>query len=92
MAASTKVVVQAEQMIRKLQNSNLPFSAFDVTRILTGPAIVIEKINPPISPMIDIVIRLSINNLLNYLIKRFWIKRKDISIFRPGDLDFFHPD
>jgi hypothetical protein len=40
---------------------SLPLRAFEVIRILIGPAIGIEKKKPANSPIIDIVIRCPVN-------------------------------
>ena len=53
-------------IVRRLQYFNLPFNAFEVTRMLIGPAMGMEKTNPAIKPAIDIVIRLSDIINLNY--------------------------
>jgi len=44
-------------MARRLQYFSLPFSAFEAIRMLIGPAIGIEKINPANKPIIDKVRR-----------------------------------
>jgi hypothetical protein len=48
--------------VMRLQYFNLPFRAFEVIRMLIGPAIGIEKMNPAINPTIDIVIKSSVND------------------------------
>jgi len=45
-------------------------SALEVIRMLTGPAIGIEKINPASNPAIDMVIILSITKILVSIAKR----------------------
>jgi hypothetical protein len=50
-------------MFTKLQYRNLPLKAFDVIRILIGPAIGMEQTNPVNKPTIDMVIILSNMNI-----------------------------
>ena len=66
MKTYVNVAIEAPRLTR-LQYRNLPLNAFVVIRMLIGPAIGMEKMNPANKPVIEIVIRLDVMDPVLFL-------------------------
>lgn len=75
-----------EPMAARLQYLVLPLSALEVTKMLIGPAIGMEKIKPTNKPTSDSVMMLFISkmfsNILPYFLKAKTVKRNFVRIIQ----------